>query len=64
MRILLIVADIRRSATAEGWNGKMANLLRFAPFRGGLKCNQGKLRGNDAKPRKPQKRWMANAAAA
>ena len=35
-RILLIVAGGRRSATARGWNGKMANLFRFAPFRGKL----------------------------
>ena len=34
MRILLTVADNRRSAAARGLNGKMANLFRFAPFRG------------------------------
>ena len=33
MRILLTVADNRKSATARGLNGKMANLFRFAPFR-------------------------------
>ena len=60
---MLIAASNRKSATAEGWNGKMANLLRFAPFRGVLKCTQGELKANAAKPRKPQKRWKANAAA-
>ena len=35
-RVWLIVAGSRRSATARGWNGKMATLLRFAPFRGNL----------------------------
>ena len=34
MRILLTVADNCKSATARGLNGKMANLFRFAPFRG------------------------------
>ena len=34
MRILLTVADNRKSAAARGLNGKMANLFRFAPFRG------------------------------
>ena len=34
---LSTVADSRRSATAKGLHGKMANLLRFAPFRVKLK---------------------------
>ena len=33
MRVLLTVADNRKSATARGLNEKMANLFRFAPFR-------------------------------
>ena len=32
-RVLLTVADNRKSATARGWHGKMAMLLRFVPFR-------------------------------
>ena len=34
MRVLLTVADNHKSTTAKGWHGKMAMLLRFAPFRG------------------------------
>ena len=33
---MLIASDNHKSATAKGWNGKMAMLLRFAPFRGRL----------------------------
>ena len=42
---MLIVAGNRKSATAEDWHGKMANLLRFAPFRVKLKAQEAPLEG-------------------
>ena len=44
MRVLLTVADNRKSATARGLNGKMANLFRFAPFRGGLEVQSAPMK--------------------
>ena len=58
-RVWLIVAGNRRSATARGWNGKMANFCGLRRFATKFKCNQCQLNVPDAKPRKPQNRRKA-----
>ena len=53
-RVGLIVADTRKSAPARGWNGKMAMLLRFVPFRAELQVQLA--------PMKCQRRETAQTA--